>query len=256
MAVTVINPYGQATSQGFAFTPVASVTWNPGISAGVSIFNGNLTVEARGGSAGQGTSVHQKFAKSSNPNGKPIYWETTWTGLLGVSLLIGIGVIDTDAFVGAVSTADFAAVYNAFAIDGTNGCLIRPSGEVCINGHSQGTPLMGDGFPFTQQQDDVVGFELTMGNPSQPVMSFYRVAGPSAAGGNVGGLLFFGNGADHLPASGNFVPCAVFDTSSFLDIWILTANFGAVPNSLIGPFSSPLAGEELVPSQLNCGWPT
>ncbi len=255
MVLTVTNPYGQATSQGFPFTPVATVTWTPRLSSGVNIFNGNLTVEARGGTSGQGTCVSPTFAKSANLNDNPFYWETTWTGLLGVSLLIGVGVLDTDALVGVTTPAQLASVFNALAIDGTNGCLLRPSGEVLVNGESMGIQTMGNGHPISQQQDDTIGFELGLANPVFPTMSFFSVAGPSViSNGSVGFAGFFGGGNGFLPASGNFVPCAVFDTASALDIWILTANFGAIPSSLIGPTIPDLAGF-LNPSIINMGWP-
>ncbi len=230
MALTIMSPLGSATTVFRNDVMAAGVRWDPAFSHGVDIAPDGLFVTTRGNVTGRGACVAPEIAQST---GK-IYWECTWTGLLNSSLACGIGICTIEAI------ADFDVLTN-----GTGGATLRPNGDVYAqipNGFPPGFyPLLGY-FP-TLSEGDTIGFvaDFTLLDEPIPTLSFLGVGGTIA--NTTGGLIFMD--------PGNYIPCAVFDSVSVFEILAVTANFGANPNTFLGPSVFPA----LLDGTFTLGWP-
>lgn len=228
MGVTIMNPIGSIDFP--VQTLIGGVRWDRGFSTGVELLGQDLTASTRGGIAGAGTCVFPEVSQSAGN----LYWEITWTGLQSSALEGGIGVIALDAL-GAVS--DFAA----FAADGTGGCLIRPNGDVYVDGSFLFTATKSDDSPLVQAEGDTVGLFLDMTTPG-----FFNVQA-SGVGGTIFQEVF---GVAHIP-DGTYMPVVAFGTVSVFDVYAATALFSRDnQGAFLGPTAFPDGFENIT-----LGWP-
>jgi len=261
MAVNLTNPTGSTSSSKFnvinnvvvwdAFNTIPIDPTTGAANAGV-LSTDHLTARAQGGGVGQGAATAVKWGLAS---GK-VYWEAKWKFLTDNSLPCGVGLIDTDAFLGLQDQAQLSLVYNDHATNAKWGIIFRPDGtayEIVPNGNGVGPenppwPLFWssvDGInPTPCNQGDTIGMliDFDFGGGFVAIATILMDAG---------GALVRSSGNFFPPLGGTYIPCVMYDSATLFDSMSVTANFGANPSTLLGPkiASGTLAGYTL-------GWPT
>lgn len=237
MSINLDSPFGSASSSNFVRS--VAVTWDPGSTVPLNVpgtgplVGNGLTMTAITAGAGRGASVPTRYSQSTGD----IYWEATWTGLLG-ALAGGIGLINIEALVGVRDVADLALVYAALAADGTNGIILRPDGTILVGGEASEATL------HPQAELDTVGIML---NTDQDNLDFLFVNFLGVGGACRG----FSAGTFQIPA-GSYVPAVVFGTLSVFDAYVVTARFSQANQ---GAFLGPSVSEDLLEIVPVLGWP-
>lgn len=223
----IVPPPVPIPKQPFTLTQT-TVTWSAEDSQGVDLFNNKLTVvTADNNVSNRGSTIKQQWAQL----GGTIYWEITWAAMLDNTLPGGLGI------------ASPGVGFGAFAANGAGGVLLRPNGDIYVNG----VQIDSSGF-FKQQVNDTIGFLLNFNNSGIITLNFY-----GAAGSVLGKIAGAGFANPNLIPPGLYVPVVVFDNSLSFEVYEVTANFGANGGA---SFLGPVEFKDTIDwNNITLGWP-
>jgi hypothetical protein len=200
-----------------AIVPSRDVVWDPATERGGVLLQSSFLNVTSGSGTAQGVTINARHGQSSSHH-LPIYFELEWAFLETPNLVGGIGVALTQT---TGSTDTFTPFYAAFAANGTGGVLLRPNGDIWVNGSQIVT---GAQTGISQLANDTIGIVVNFQDLLGPTVSFILLRKRMIV-----------NEAELPFPSGNYSPFVVFDSVPGSQINSVTANFTG-PNFEITKF--------------------